>query len=91
MTAEVIFFEKLLVVIWHSNQVEFGKPECRVNPRWMHISMNHALLVNVSQGLAQLAEYAEHLISSELLFAIRFPSGYIVWSLRVKYKGPVII
>ena len=40
MPAEVFFLEKLLIVVWHPNQVEFSQSEGRVNPCRVDISMN---------------------------------------------------
>jgi hypothetical protein len=40
MPAEVVFLEKLLIVVRHSNQVEFSQSEGGMNPCRVDISMN---------------------------------------------------
>ena len=84
MPAKIFFFEKLLVVVWHANDVEFAEPKSRMDSSWMHISMDRPLVMDVSKCLTQLAENTEHLISSEFLLAVRFPSCDVIRCLSVE-------
>lgn len=91
MPAKVVFFEKLLVVIRHTDEVELGKAESGMNACWVHISVDQPLVMNVDKGLAELPKYAEHLVCSKLLLAVRLPSGKVIWGLSIKQQGSIII
>jgi hypothetical protein len=52
MAAKVVLFEQLFVIVGHTNKIKFSKTKSCVDSRRVHISMNKALFVYVSESLA---------------------------------------
>jgi hypothetical protein len=57
----------------------------------VYVPVHQSLLVQVGQGLAKLAEDAEHLVRRKFLLAIGLPTSNVVGSIRVKEEDTVVV
>lgn len=91
MSAKVVFFEELFVVVGHPNDVKLRDAVSTVYPCGVHVSMNKTLGVEVCQSRTQLSKDTKHFLGGKLLFAVRLPTSNMVRSLCPEQEGPVIV
>lgn len=85
MPTERIALKQFLVVVRHAYHVELYHIIDLVDPCWVDISMDNAVLMDVLDRLHQLSENAQDLDCRERSLAEGLPVLHVVWCLL--YEG----
>lgn len=56
MAAECVILEQLLVVVRHSNEVQLDHVVLAADPRWVNVSVDEPLFVQVCHRVTKLTE-----------------------------------
>jgi len=56
MATECVILEQLLVVVRHSNEIQFHDIVLTADPCWMNVSVDEPLLVQVCHRVTKLTE-----------------------------------
>ena len=84
MATKSVILKQLLIVVWHSYQIELDHIVLTANPCWVDVSVDQALFVQVSDCMTKLTKVEHNLSGREWPLAERLPVLDVVWGFQLE-------